>query len=139
MTVVQRWIIQDLQASPTESWTMPMNPREMTSPIQDRAFETAYGVKAWGTGEGGLNRLRTVESSTPALEWSFTGFIRDKAHYDQLAYWARKDGKVRITDHLGRTFEVLMQAWLPTDRKPTPNSPWRLQYQMKTLLLRRIA
>lgn len=124
-----RWVLVDVHTD--ETWTMPINPDQMSSPLQDRSIATSYGTQA------GPDRVRSFVTPTAAKEWTWGGVIRTKAHYDQLAYWARKSRKVRVTDHLGRTFEVLMQAFAPVDRRPTGQTPWRLRYEMTTLVLRR--
>jgi hypothetical protein len=65
--------------------------------------------------------------------------IRTKAHHDDLETWSKKPGKIHVADHLGRSFEVMILSFEPTDRKPTPSTPWRMRYTMKTLLLRRLS
>ena len=127
----QRWVLTEVDTGDT--WTMPINPDSMTSPVLERSMTTTYGSNV------GTARLRTFVTPSRALDWSWSGVIRTKAHHDALEAWSRKPGKVRVTDHLGRTFEVMLQGFEPTDRKPTPTTPWRLRYTMKTLLLRRIA
>jgi hypothetical protein len=112
---------------------MPINPDSMSSPHQDRQISTSYGTRY------GVNRLRSFVTPSPAKEWTWGGVIRSEAHYDALLAWVKKPGKVRVTDHLGRTFEVFIQAFEPEDRKPTPQTPWRLRYTVTTLLLRRIS
>lgn len=134
MTV--RWVLTHVETG--DSWTMPINPNSMSSPHQDRQLATAYGTKAVA-GVGGGERIRTFRTPSPAKEWTFGGVIRTKEHYDALEEWAKKSGKVRITDHLGRTFEVLIQSFQPEDRKPMATVTWRLTYQMSTLLLRRVS
>lgn len=113
---------------------MPLNPNSMTSVTFDKQLDTFVGGV-----HNTLTEVRTIQSAAPAKDWSFGGVIRTKAHYDGLVYWAKKSGKVRVTDHLGRTFEVLIRQFDPEDRKPTGTVAWRLQYTMKTLLLRRVS
>lgn len=129
--MTNRWVLTEVSTGAT--WTMPINPDQMSSPHQDRAINTAFGTRK------GHDRLRTFVTPSPAKEWSWGGVIRTKAHYDALEEWAKKPGKVRVTDHLGRTFEVMIQAFQPEDRDPTARVTWRLRYQMSTLLLRRVS
>lgn len=131
MTAVLRWRLRDVETGDT--WTMPINPNQMSSPTRGRNISTVYGTRK------GPHRLRSFQTPTDAAEWTFGGVIRTEQHYLDLVEWAKKDRKVRITDHLGRTFEVLMEALDAVDRRPTPAAPWRMTYTMKTLLLRRIA
>lgn len=129
MTV--RWTFAEVGT--TETYTMAINPDSMTSPTQDKNLTTAFAIA-----DGRLGG-RTFRSRAEAKEWEFSGVIRTQAFHDALEAWSRKPGKVRITDHLGRTFEVMFTSFEPVDRKPTPSVPWRLRYTMKTLLFRRIA
>lgn len=127
-----RWVLAEA-ADPSVTWTMPINPDQMSSPHQDRSISTSYGIRH------GINRIRSFVSPTPAKEWTWGGVIRTQEHYDALLEWTKKSGKVRVTDHLDRTFEVFIQAFEPEDRKPTPATPWRGRYTITTLLLRRIS
>jgi hypothetical protein len=128
---MSRWVLTHVGTGAT--WTMPINPNTMSSPHQDRSIQTSYGTRA------GTERLRGFVTPTEAKEWTFGGVIRTKEHYDTLEAWAKLSGHVRITDHLGRTFEVLISEFTPEDRRPSKNVAWRMTYQMKTLLLRRVA
>ena len=125
-----RWVLTEVATGAT--WTMPINPDSMTSPFPDRELTHARGVA------GQLTQVRSVVAPPRPVEWEWSGVIRTQAHYDDLAVWAQKPGKVRVTDHLGRTFEVMLRAFEPEDRPPTKTTPWRLRYSMKALLLRRI-
>ena len=134
--VSNRWVLTDVDTS--EFWVMPINPNSMSSPHLDRQLSTVYGTKAV-SGVGGFEGVRSFRTPSPAKEWSFGGVIRTKAHYEALEAWSKKPGKVHVTDHLGRTFEVIIQSFSPEDRKPTPSVSWRLNYTMSTLLLRRVS
>jgi len=134
MSAIARWVLEDVNSG--ETWTMPINPDRASSPLQDRSIATAYGVKTSRPGEG-IDRVRSFMTPSDAKEWTWGGVIRTKDHYDQLAYWGRKERKVRVSDHLGRTFEALMQSFAPDDLK-SATTPWRLRYEMTALVLRRI-
>lgn len=127
-----RWVLSD--PATAETWTMPINPDSMTSPWQGKTLKNASANRA------GLHRPRTFMStpSTP-VTWEWSGVIRSKQHHDDLLYWAQKDYEVQVTDHLGRTWEVAMNQFIPEDRKPMANVPWRLRYTMKVFILRRVS
>lgn len=127
----QRWKLVDTETG--DSWVMPMNPRTMTAPPNVRTIRTGYGVAS------GVNRLRSFETPAVAQPWEWTGYIRSQDHHDTLRKWALKSGVIEVHDHLGRVFEVAITDFVPTDRRPTVRTPWRLTYTMKTLLLRRTA
>lgn len=124
-----RWTFVEVETG--ETYEMPINPDSMNSPFPERQFATSW----WGL----ARRLRSNQTPSPAREWEFAGVIRSQAQHDALEEWASKPGLINVTDHLGRTFTTLFTAFEPTDRRPTPNTPWRLRYSMKALVLRRIA
>jgi len=130
MTVV-RWVLTHPATS--ETWTMPINPNQADSPFQKKEVKTAHGTRA------GLDRIRLFQTASAPTEWNFGGVIRTKSHYDDLVHWAKKTDEVRVSDHLGRTFEVIIKQFAPVDRPPTGSTPWRLTYKMTCLVLRRIA
>lgn len=127
----RRWVFTEVDTGAT--YTVPINPDSMSSPFHDREVTTAYGSRT------GSDRLRTFESPAIAKEWEFGGAIRTKEHHDALDAWAKKPGLINVTDHLGRTFQLVFQAFEATDRSPTPSTPWRLRYSMNALILRRLA
>lgn len=126
-----RWVFSDPVTS--ESWTMPINPDSATSPHPTKTIKTAFGVRR------GNDRFRTILNPPTPVEWQWSGAIRSKAHHDQLLAWAERPGLVHVADHLGRTWEVIFSKFDPTDRRPTPNTPWRQRYTMTALILRRVS
>ena len=130
--MTQRWVFAEVGTANT--WTVPLNPDSMSSPIAQRTLTSAFAAYQ------GSPRTPSTMMRTPAsTQWEFSGVIRTKAHHDDLIAWCRKPGKVRITDHLGRTFEVMISDIEIADRRPTPNTPWRLRYTVTASILRRIA
>lgn len=128
---MSRWVFTEVDGG--AAYTVPINPDKMSSPFHEREFQHAYGGR-----RNGERPFHTVESSPRPKEWTFEGVIRTQAHHDALELWSRKPGLVRITDHLGRTFEVLLTSFEPTDRRPNARTSWRLRYVMKALVLRQI-
>ena len=124
------WVLTDPATSDT--WTMPINPDTMTSPFGPKSFKTAAGTKT------GIGRVRTFQTAPTIPEWQWEGVIRTKQHYDDLVDWASRPGEVHVTDHLGRTFAVVIQAFQPIDRRSMATVPWRLRYTMKVLILRQL-
>lgn len=126
----------------SESYTLPYNPYQMTSPHAAREFKYATGI------HDGRKRMRVFETPHQPANWEFTGFIHTKQHHDELDHWARKDHPVQVTDHMRRTFEVVIQEFVPEDRRfgrhPRSDSldddvRWRMRYTMKCLILRRVS
>ena len=130
-----RWTFVDSVAN--ESYTVPINPNEAGSPFPTRALKSAQAN--WADVSRGLQRLRVFESPPEPVDWSFSGVIRTQEHHDALLRWANKNNEVSVSDHLGRTFEVIIKAFRPVERRPTPNVSWRMTYTVQALVLRRVA
>ncbi len=128
-----RWILTD--PATAETWTMPINPDQMSSPQPTRTLSTVSGTGRYQNAA----RLRTFMTPSAAVDWEWGGVIRSQAHHDTLRTWARKPGEVHVTDHLGRTWAVLFTRFTPVERRPTPLVPWRQRYTMNALILRRVS
>jgi len=124
---VVRWIFQDLETN--ETYQVELNPNEMSSYMFSKGFDFAH----YGTG-----RVRGVQSRREPVDLTFGGVVRTKSHHDALIEWQQKPGKVRVTDHLGRTFEMMIRSLDMLDRRPTGTNSWRFRYTFNCLLLRRV-
>lgn len=129
MTDVVRWRFQDLRTN--EVHTVQLNPNKMAGLNFSRSLE-------WGsrTTDG---RPTGLMSSRDPQSFSFGGVVRTQSHHDSLIDWQKRPGKVRVTDHLGRVFDVMIRSLDLTDRTLTASNRWRFSYQFDCLLLRRIA
>lgn len=121
MTV--RWIFTDLVTSDT--YTPPINPNKMT---------TITGRKATTSVPGDTGPLTITVQPRP-IDFSFGGVMYDQEHYDALAELVERRHPYRITDHLGRTFDVLLNRFEPEDRPPRPGKGWRHNYTVTGTLL----
>lgn len=116
-----------------ETWTMPINPDSMTNPIKVKGFAFGRNVRSGG-------RFTTVRQVPRPVEWEFGGVIRTKAHHDALDEWVGRRRIIQVTDHVHRTYEVMLTGFEVTERAPTKSGVrWRLRYSMKALLLRQLA
>lgn len=125
---VVRWKLQDMLTN--EVHTVELNPNEMGGYLFPKSFE--FGVFGGG-------RVRGMRAPRQPLEWTFGGVVRTETHHDSLINWHDRAGKVQVTDHLGRTFEVMIRSLEMKDRRPAGNDTWRFQYVFNCLLLRRTA
>lgn len=128
MTV--RWTLT--YPSTGESWEMTINPNKMASPHESKNL-------SFGRGSRGIQRPATFKVPSGVVNWEWSGVINSKEHYDSLLEWSKKSDEVHVTDHFGRTFEVLIQKFAPEDRRPTGTKPWRLTYTMQAMILRRVS
>lgn len=124
---MSRWTLTDPVTSDT--WTMPINPDAMTSPHRGRELTHARGNKS------GLQRARSFMRPPQPVEWQWEGVIRSQEHYDELLLWASKSYPIHVTDHLNRTWLVVIRKFAPTERRPTATVPVRMRYAMETLNL----
>lgn len=135
MSVV-RW--QFLDTKTRASVVLPLNPREMSSPTSAR--NVTFGWTERDTnGLTGVGRPRLFDSGqTTPTEWTFTGRLVDQAHYDLLYQWTKSCRVLRVTDHLDRTFEIIIQKFDPQEKLPSASNPWRADYTLSCLLLKEV-
>ena len=127
MSVV-RWRLEEMATG--ETYTVEFNPNTATTHRGPRNIEFTPGL------DGVPRGIKTPSEPTP---WTRGGVVMTKAHHDALERWGKKKGKVRVSDHAGRTFEVMMKGARITDRRQTASNPWRFTYEMDCLILRRVA
>ena len=123
---VVRWILEDPGA--VESIAVPLNPNKMDSPTRPRNM-------TWAWTHYGPDHMRGIDVPGPATNWTWGGVLLSQTHYDLLLDWTKRLVPLHITDHLGRTFEVVIQKFDPVERLPSPNHPLRVDYTMTCLLL----
>lgn len=128
---MSRWVLTDPATS--ETWTMPINPNAMTSPFPSKNLSHAYGVLR------GSERAQSFLHPPALVQWEWRGVIRSQEHHDTYLHWAAKSSEVHVTDHLGRTWEVLITAFEPEDRKPTARTEWRMRYAVRAVITRRVS
>lgn len=124
---IVRWRFEDMENNDTV--VVPLNPNEMSTPTRARLMQ-------WGSYRG---NLKGQERSGPPAEWSFTGVLLTESHYDLLLAWTKRLHVLRVTDHLDRTFEIIIQKFDPVERPRAALREWRADYTMTCLLLRRIS
>lgn len=108
-------------------WTVPINPREMSSPFPEKAVSVHQTTALDG-------RALLYEGSTPPPNWTFSGAILDWDHYWRLQVWSGKSNRIRITDHFGRHLWCYLLKFDPEPVR-APNRYWRHNYTMSALVL----
>lgn len=117
----KRWVFYD--AVTPETYTVPINPNEMTSPWAERKFV----YRTTTAGRGGANVI--YEGRADLAQWEFSGTILDADHYAALLKWSQKANSCTVTDHLGRSFKVLFAKFDPKP-KQAYGKPWKHDYTM---------
>jgi hypothetical protein len=127
---MQRWQFHD-PSDPdpvTNTWTVPINPREMSSVFPTRAFTQKHSTAVDG-------QLLLFEGPPAPVDFTFAGAILDANHYDMLRSWTyERHTAIEIRDHFGRTLLVVMTKF---DVKPknARGVYWRHEYSIEALLL----
>lgn len=128
MTV--RWTFTDLTTS--EVWQLTYNPNTMTSPHAMRNTLTSQRSPIDG-------HVRALRQQPTPKDWSFGGVIRSEEHYETLLEWVDRGHLVHLADHLGRVFLIRLIQFIPAERRPMLNVPWRFTYEMKAVVYRRVS
>lgn len=126
-----RWTMTDLVAA--ETVTVPQNPITMDPLPLVRTLTTAYPTR------NTQDRPRSFPGPRQAQNISWSGGIRTEAHWRLMRAWCRKTGVIRITDHMGRTFDVLMVSFKPERKAGRRPGDYRMRYTATAQFLRRIA
>jgi hypothetical protein len=122
--MVQRWVFSDPYAS--ETWTVPINPREMDSPFFEKNVSTRVTTAVNG-------RVLLQEGSPQPREWSFSGAILTAEHYAELKRWVEKRNRITITDHFGRIIECYLLHFDPQPKRSL-GKYWRHDYTVRALV-----
>jgi hypothetical protein len=128
---VTRWSINDPVAG--DSFRFARNPSAMSSVSQPHRTTSHRASPVDG-------KIRAMRAPDQPFLWQFTGKVRTDLEYKHLLEWSERRNRVRITDHLGRVHEVLIQGFeaTPVERSGNGNG-WLFTYTVKTLYFRRIA
>ncbi len=118
--MVQRWRITSLDG--TESWTMPRNPSEMTSPWPTKGLT----VRPTTAKDG--QTLLFASRATPT-EWQFSGTLVTQEHYDALFYWYNRDLRCYVYDHYDRRLRCFLTNFNAVPARSV-NHPWRHTYSV---------
>lgn len=122
-----RWVFHDpSDTNPaTATWTMPRNPREMTSPSLERSISTRGSL-------GG--KVIAFEGAPSGRPWTFKGRMLNRALYDALTFWAAKRNRFTITDHFGRVITVVPRSF-DFAPKGTPRNYWDGEYEFNAVVV----
>ena len=141
---VRRWRFRDMTT--LQQVILPLNPNEMDAPATSRGMQWAWSnrdVVERDSGQGvlgGSGRARGFDNGQQnPTQWSFSGVILAKNHYDLLLEWSERLRVIRVTDHLGQQFDVIFQKFEPTEGRSVRNRPWKMTYTMTCLLLKKVA
>ncbi len=124
---VERW--QFINPTNGDFYRFPNNPSEMSEVFPQRNITAATTAALNG-------QPLLWEGNIAPWEWTFSGDILTKAHYDAMQAWFydRSMGTFRIRDHFGRLFDVAPIHFKPKP-KTTTGKYWRHTYDCRVLVL----
>lgn len=125
--MVQRWKFTELADAGT-SWTVPINPYEMTSPIPPKNITSRHTTATNG-------QAIIFEGSPAPHSWSFKGAILGFEHFLELQRWFEKKQRVLLDDHFGRRFTIYITSFDPIPKRRR-NRYWSHDYSVEALTLK---
>lgn len=112
-----------------ESYTVPRNPDDMTSPFPERNITTKHTTAVNG-------QVLLIEGAPQVANWQFSGTVADARHYEQLRHWVNDiNQRVQITDHYGRVIECVLVSFAPKPRRDIRRL-WSHTYEIKAIVIK---
>lgn len=119
-----RWVFHDPQTS--ANYTVPKNPATMSFPTARRNLQTLPLI---------AGRMPALAAPPQPPDIQFQGWLAGQTHHDTLLDWVAKEYAVQITDHLSRTWTVLLSSFEMTSRRGFGNDWYRGTYVIKGFAL----
>jgi len=125
-----RWVLLDEDTD--ETVTLTINPNTMDAFPTERQLTNAFPSR------NNQERQRTFQLPNVPGAFSWGGAIRTEAQFTTLRTWVRRSGIILVTDHMGRSFRVVMRSFKP-DRKPRRPGNYRMKYTINTQWIERVS
>jgi hypothetical protein len=125
--IVKRWVFTD--AVTGDTYTVPRNPDNMTSPFPERNVQSKFTTAITG-------QVLLTEGAPVISQWQFSGKVADARHYEQLRHWVNDvNHRVVITDHYGRDILCVLTKF---DARPKRDMHrlWSHEYTVTALVLK---
>ncbi len=124
MPAYLRWKIADASST----YEFFPNPNAMSSPFGKRNISTRVTTAVDG-------QVLFFEGGKNAADWTFSGDILTKAHYEALRHWVyeRIGRRVTVTDHFGRAISCVLVEFKPTPKRAV-GKYWRHTYEINALV-----
>lgn len=119
------WLFTDTVVPATYSW--PVNPNDGASPSYRKKISHQSTLAP-------DSAALVYEGQGDPVQFSFSGTILTEEQYSAFVTWWKKRYPVRITDDLGRTFDVVFVDFEPK-RVRSSTYPYRHTYQANCLVL----
>lgn len=122
---VVKWVFHDPVT--LIDYTFEINPNDGGSP----AFEKNIIYESTTAPQG---KTLVFEGADKPQKLSFAGVILYESQYQAFLDWWRKRYQIDVTDDLGRTFSILIEAFRPA-RKRSALYPWKHDYTIDATIL----
>lgn len=126
-----RWIVQD-PATGT-SYTFPLNPNRMTSPLTTMSTVHTSAPPSSGFGEATPIGPKSKVLNPDPVQWQFQGFIHSSVTLATFQSIFNLKGRSYLTDHLGRQFVTRFITVNVDERTPTIKNPNRYAYTVQAM------
>lgn len=125
---LQRWVFNDpTDGADPATYTVPLNPNQMTSPYPAPRNLTTKTSTAVG------GQPIVWEGQATPTEWTFQGTILTSDHLEAMLVWRAKNTITTITDHFNRTWTVYWEDFQPVPAGST-QYPNKHTYTAKVLV-----
>jgi hypothetical protein len=120
---VVKWKFEDPVT--LESHTFAINPSEGGSPDFKKSFSTRSTT---------AGKALIFEGADEPQRLSFSGVLFTEEEYEAFREWWQKRRQIKITDDLGRSYFILIQAFVP-NRRRARSHPWKHDYQVDATIV----
>jgi hypothetical protein len=108
---------------------MPINPNDGAAPTYAKSL-----TKERSVAPGALGQVLIYEGADQPREFSFSGVILEKVHYDFILNIWNKRHLVKLTDDLGNEYIVYLETFTPK-RVRSASRPWRHTYDASAVIV----
>lgn len=125
--MVVKWTFSDLsQATPT-SVTWEINPNEGSLPEYQKNITTQTTSAPGG-------RVILMEGRDEPRQGSLSGVSITESQHLMFIEWFEKGNQIRMTDDLGREFDIVITGYAPT-RRWSATHPYRHDYTLDYIMI----
>lgn len=128
MAIPEAWKFFDPITS--ETFIFPNNPKEMSSPHPQNTVSFAS--------RGVNGRMPGISAPKSPTRWSVTGKSRSEDFLNTLIDLKSRPYPIHITDHLNRTWEVVLLGIGIDELRPSQVHSTRFNYDIQCLVLGRV-
>jgi hypothetical protein len=119
------WTLYDYVTA--ETYDLEINPNEGGSP----SYEKTWNVASTSAPDG---KVVIFEGRDAPKRVSVSGVLLTEDLYNAFVSWYDKRNLLRLTDDLGREFDIYIERFSPT-RVRSVSHPWRHNYELSYIIV----